>query len=168
MVRHAVGCDAVGCPGRALSQLGMANLACGEFARNAAWLHLTLIAVNLLAHTAARVTRSARRATPHPTLRLNNPTPTTPAVTDRPLDLPNRRLQHPPTRHTLDPRAAPGAPSRLTRPSWPLSALKTQSRPLNRLVSIRAGFGCHRDLCTSLDSATTSFNPCRIGCHRDG
>jgi hypothetical protein len=65
----------------------MANLPCGEFARNAAWLHLTLIALNLLAwsqtltldgelaraepkrvryqlaHTAARVTRSARRTT---------------------------------------------------------------------------------------------------------
>jgi predicted nucleic acid-binding protein len=72
---------------RALNQLGMANLACGEFARHAAWLHLTLIALNLLAwtqtltldgelaraepkrvryqlaHIAARVTRSARRTT---------------------------------------------------------------------------------------------------------
>jgi hypothetical protein len=72
---------------RALNQLGMANLPCGEFSRNAAWLHLTLIALNLLAwtqaltldgelaraepkrvryqlaHVAARVTRSARRTT---------------------------------------------------------------------------------------------------------
>jgi hypothetical protein len=65
----------------------MANLACGEFARNAAWLHLTLIALNLLAwtqaltldgelaraepkrfryqlaHVAGRVTHTARRTT---------------------------------------------------------------------------------------------------------
>jgi hypothetical protein len=43
---------------RALNQLGMANLACGDFARNAAWLHLTLITLNLLAWTQA--------LTPHP------------------------------------------------------------------------------------------------------
>jgi hypothetical protein len=67
----------------------MANLACGEFSRNAAWLQLTLIALNLLAwtqtltldgdlaraeptrvryqlaHTAARITRVARRTTLH-------------------------------------------------------------------------------------------------------
>jgi hypothetical protein len=73
MVRHAVGCDAVACPGCALNQLGMANLACGEFARNAAWLQLTLIAVNLLAHTAARITRSARRTTPPPDATAQQP-----------------------------------------------------------------------------------------------
>ena len=72
---------------RVLNQLGMANLPCGEFARNAVWLQLTLIALNLttwtqaltldgelaraepkrlryqLLHTAARVVRSARRTT---------------------------------------------------------------------------------------------------------
>jgi hypothetical protein len=41
----------------------MANLACGEFAHNAARLQLTLIVLNQMTHTAARVTHSARRTT---------------------------------------------------------------------------------------------------------
>jgi hypothetical protein len=73
----------------ALNQLGLANLPCGEFARNAVWLQLTLIALNLLAwtqaltldgelaraeskrlrhrllHTAARVADTSRRTLVH-------------------------------------------------------------------------------------------------------
>ena len=111
-----------------------------------------------LAHTAARVTRSARCTTlglaanwrwttdlldafawlralppappdPDPTLRLNNPTPTTPAVTDRPLDLPNRPLQQAAKRHTSSPSAPPGAPNHPTATSRPSPRLSPGSTP---------------------------------------
>ncbi len=72
---------------RTLKDLGMGNLPCGEFSRNAVWLQLALLALNLqvwtqtltlsgelaraepkrlryqLHHVAARVTRGARRVT---------------------------------------------------------------------------------------------------------
>ena len=72
---------------RTLKDLGMRNLPCGDYQRNAVWLQLALLALNLttwtqvltldgelaraepkrlryqLLHVAARVTRSARRVT---------------------------------------------------------------------------------------------------------
>jgi len=56
-------------------------------------------------------------------------TPTTRAVTDRPLDLPNRPLQQAAKRHAPNPSAPPGAPNHPTATSRPSPHLSPGSTP---------------------------------------
>jgi hypothetical protein len=138
---------------RALNQLGMANLPCGEFVRNAAWLQLTLVALNLLAwtqaltmdgelaraepkrvryqlaHTAARVTRSARRTT----LRLAADWRWTPDLLAAFAGCaPCHQLPPDPTRRCRSPPDTPCGhppPTRRAQPSPPTPPTRSHPRP---------------------------------------